>query len=59
MPPEGTAWGPSRRWSYGLYELSYYSRGRRARNRWEFSTAGSGASARTPWGAILRARRKR
>jgi hypothetical protein len=54
------AWGPSRSWSwgdYGRYELSYYSRARRTRNRWEFSIAGSGSAARTPWGAALRARR--
>jgi hypothetical protein len=54
------AWGPSKTWRWGdydRYQLSYYSRKRRTRNRWEFVIAGTGAAARTPWGAILRARR--
>ena len=56
----GMAWGPSRSWRWGdydRYQLSYYSRKRKTRNRWEFSIAGSGSAARTPWGAVLRARR--
>jgi hypothetical protein len=55
-----TAWGPPKRWTWGeydRYELSYYSRDRRSSNRWEFSIAGSGSMARTPWGAMMRARR--
>jgi hypothetical protein len=54
-----SAWGPSKRWYWGDYDryLSYYSRDRRTRNRWEFVIAGSGSAARTPWTAMLRARR--
>ena len=53
------AWGPTKRWQwgdYGRYELSYFSRDRRiARNRWDFSIAGTGSTGRTPWTAMWRA----
>ena len=51
-------WGPSKRWSWGdydRYELSYFSRDRRLRNRWDFSIAGCGSNGRTPWTAMWRA----
>lgn len=61
MSDPGPVWGPSRTWCWGdydRYQLSYYSRERRTRgHRWEFSIAGSGSSGRTPWTAMLRARR--
>lgn len=56
------AWGPSKTWRWGeydRYQLSYYSRKRRTRNRWEFMIAGSGSAARTPGGAVIRAVRYR
>lgn len=58
MPETRTAWGPSKRWTwgeYGRYRLCYFSRTRRTHDAWSFEIAGSGSIGGTPWTAMWRA----